>query len=56
MIEARETGMYSSNGGANGLDGDATVIKPPLPTARENLDKILDLMAETLTEVQKNYL
>jgi 4-aminobutyrate aminotransferase-like enzyme len=56
MIKARETGMYSISGGANGVDGDATAIKPPLPTSRENLDKILDLMAETLTEVQKNYL
>jgi adenosylmethionine-8-amino-7-oxononanoate aminotransferase len=44
------------SGGANGVDGDATAIKPPLTTPKEILDQIFDIMAETLAEVQKNYL
>lgn len=43
-------------GGANGVDGDATAIKPPLTTSREDLDRIIDLLADTLSEVQKSYL
>jgi adenosylmethionine-8-amino-7-oxononanoate aminotransferase len=44
------------SGGANGVDGDATAIKPPLTTPRKVLDKIFDRMTETLEEVQKHYL
>ena len=44
------------SGGANGVDGDATAIKPPLTTPREALDEVFKIMAETLEEVQKNYL
>jgi adenosylmethionine-8-amino-7-oxononanoate aminotransferase len=44
------------SGGANGVDGDATAIKPPLTTPRQDLDRIFDIMAEALAEVQKRYL
>lgn len=42
--------------GANGIDGDATAIKPPLTTPRGDLDRIVDIMAETLAEVQRTFL
>lgn len=41
---------------ANGVDGDASAIKPPLTTPREDVDRIFDIMTETLEQAQRRFL
>ncbi len=42
--------------GANGEDGDATAIKPPLTTPREDIDRLFDIMTKTLIQAQERFL
>jgi adenosylmethionine-8-amino-7-oxononanoate aminotransferase len=42
-----------SNGQVQGVAGDGFLVAPPLTTTREQIDEIIDLLTDTLTEVQK---
>ncbi len=42
--------------GADGVDGDATAIKPPLTTPHEDLVQLLDIMVHTLLQTQEQFM
>jgi len=41
------------SGVADGVDGDATVLKPPLTTPREDVIKMLGILEDTIQQVEQ---
>ncbi|MCM3706365.1 MULTISPECIES: aspartate aminotransferase family protein [Cytobacillus] len=52
--KARDKGLliYPSSAGIEGGDGDAVIISPPLTIQRHEIDKLIDIFFETMTEIQ----
>jgi adenosylmethionine-8-amino-7-oxononanoate aminotransferase len=48
--EARDRGvlLYSGTGGADGIDGDALILGPPFVVTPAEIDRIIDVVAESI--------
>ena len=46
-------GTYAMTGVADGVDGDATVIKPPLTTPQDGVMTMLDILESSILEAQE---
>ncbi|HEX2172270.1 MAG TPA: aspartate aminotransferase family protein, partial [Dehalococcoidia bacterium] len=44
--------VYPGSGQANGVDGDHVLIGPPLTISRDEIDLLVDLLAESIAAVE----
>lgn len=56
VLAAREKGLliYPASAGIEGGDGDAVIIAPPLTIKKEEIDQLVQLFKETITDIQKS--
>lgn len=56
VLAARDKGLliYPASAGVEGGDGDAVIIAPPLTIKKEEIDQLVELFKETITDIQKN--
>ncbi|WP_102349174.1 aspartate aminotransferase family protein [Bacillus sp. Marseille-P3661] len=53
--KARDKGLlvYPASAGNDGMDGDAIIIAPPLVITKKEIDMLLELLEETVSEIQQ---
>lgn len=55
---ARDKGLliYPASAGIEGGDGDAIIISPPLTIKKHEIDKLVEIFDETLTDIENGFL